>query len=134
MPFEPGIRVGHYAILAALGAGGMGEVYRARDSRLARDVALKVLPETFAADPDRIARFQRGAQVLAALSHPNIAAIFGLEHAGSSTVLVMELVEGESLDRRLQGEPIPVDEAVAIARRLATRCLRLTRRASSIAT
>ena len=113
--FERGTAIGPYQIQSVLGAGGMGEVYRARDARLARDVALKILPDTFAGDGDRIARFQREAQVLAALSHPNIAAVFGLEHEGPSIVLVMELVEGESLDVRLTRAPLPLDESGAIA-------------------
>jgi serine/threonine-protein kinase len=113
--FESSRRIGAYEVLSKLGEGGMGEVYRARDSRLARDVALKILPDTFAGDPERIARFQREAQMLAALSHPNIAAIFGMEQSGASTVLVMELVEGESLDQLLERGPLPFDEAVAIA-------------------
>ncbi len=87
-----GTRVGPYEIVAPLGAGGMGEVYRARDARLNRDVALKVLPELFARDPERMARFQREAQVLASLNHPNIAALYGLEESGNLRALVMELV------------------------------------------
>ena len=86
----PGIRLGPYEILAALGAGGMGEVYRARDTRLNRDVALKILPDAFATDPDRVARFQREATTLASLNHPNIAAIYGLEDADDVKALVME--------------------------------------------
>jgi Protein kinase domain len=97
-----GTRIGSYEIVAALGAGGMGEVYRARDTKLGRDVAIKVLPELFAADAERLARFQREAQLLAALNHPNIAAIYGLEDAGSTRFIVMELVDGESLDARLK--------------------------------
>src|SRR5215213_2350373 len=96
-----GTRLGSYEILSALGAGGMGEVYRARDMRLDRDVAIKVLPAAFAADADRVARFQREAKVLAALNHPHIAAIYGVEDAGGVTALVMELVEGEDVAQRL---------------------------------
>ena len=118
---EAGARIGHYEVLAKLGEGGMGEVYRARDTRLARDVALKVLPDSFAADPERIARFEREAQILAALSHANIAAIHGLEISGPTRVLVMQLVDGESLDARIRRGSLPVDEAIAIAPRLATR-------------
>src|SRR6202171_233561 len=100
MPLAGGTRVGSYEILGPLRAGGMGEVYRARDAKLNRDVAVKVLPEAFAADPDRMARFTREAQVLASLNHPNIAAIYGIEdHA-----IIMELVEGEDL----RG-PLPLD-------------------------
>jgi Protein kinase domain len=112
-------RLGSYEITAQIGAGGMGEVYRARDTRLKRDVALKILPETFAADPDRLARFQREAEVLASLSHPNIAAIYGLEEADGVKALVMELVEGEDLSQRISRGPIPLDEALPIARQIA---------------
>ena len=96
MPFEPGTAVGPYTIVGALGAGGMGVVYRARDTRLKREVALKVLPEGLARDLDRVARFQREAELLATLNHPTIAAIYGLEEdkAADSRALVMELVEG----------------------------------------
>src|SRR5215468_10178898 len=97
MTLSSGTRLGPYEVVSALGAGGMGEVYRAHDGRLNRDVALKVLPEVFAADPDRMARFEREARVLGALNHPNIAAIYGLEEFGSSRALVMELVAGETL-------------------------------------
>src|ERR1700678_887933 len=107
MPLSAGTYVGQYEILTSLGAGGMGEVYRARDSRLKREVALKVLPDSFAGDPERMARFQREAQVLAALNHPNIAAIYGVEERA----LVMELVAGETL----RG-PVPVGTALFYAR------------------
>jgi eukaryotic-like serine/threonine-protein kinase len=93
MPLGPGARLGPYEIVSAIGAGGMGEVYRARDTRLQRDVAIKVLPDAFAADPDRLARFEREAQLLASLNHPHIAAIYGLEERA----LILELVEGETL-------------------------------------
>src|SRR4051794_21316258 len=92
LPLQPGVRIGSFEILARLGAGGMGEVFRARDTKLGRDVALKVLPELFAADVERLARFQREAQVLASLNHPHIAAIYGLEHVDSCQFLVLELV------------------------------------------
>ncbi len=98
---SPGAKIGPYEITGALGAGGMGEVYRARDTKLNRDVAIKVLPEAFAADPQRMARFEREAQVLASLNHPNIAAIYGLEESGSTRALVMELVEGQTLAERI---------------------------------
>src|SRR4051812_28935365 len=101
MLLPAGTRVGDYEIITPLGAGGMGEVYRARDPKLHRDVALKVLPESFAHDPDRLARFQREAQVLASLNHPNIAHVHGLEQGGDVSALVMELVEGEDLMRRI---------------------------------
>jgi len=101
-----GSRLGPYEILLPLGAGGMGEVYRARDTKLGRDVALKVLPEAFAQDAERMARFQREAQVLASLNHPNIAAIYGLEESGGVRALVMELVEGPTLAERLAGPTV----------------------------
>src|SRR6266581_5798501 len=119
MPLTAGLHLGPYEILSALGAGGMGEVYRARDSRLNRDVALKILPESFTHDPERLARFRREAQVLASLNHPHIGAIYGLDEANGQQFLVLELVDGESLDRRIARGPIPVDEALAIARQIA---------------
>src|SRR4051794_13796133 len=119
MSIAPGARLGPFDVTAPLGAGGMGEVYRARDSRLNRDVAIKVLPPEFATDPARMARFSREAQVLAALSHPNIAAIFGLEESGGATALVMELVEGQTLAERIAAGTIPLDEALDIARQIA---------------
>jgi len=97
MMLTVGARLGPYEILSALGAGGMGEVYRARDTKLDRSVAIKILPELFAQDPDRLARFQREAQVLASLNHSNIAAIYGLEDADGIRALVLELVEGPTL-------------------------------------
>src|SRR5687767_7385691 len=119
MALMTGTRLGAYEILALIGAGGMGEVYRARDTRLNRDVALKVLPELFAADPDRLARFKREAQLLASLNHPNIAAIHGFEEAGGVQALVLELVEGPTLADRIAHGPIPLDEALPIARQIA---------------
>jgi Tol biopolymer transport system component/tRNA A-37 threonylcarbamoyl transferase component Bud32 len=101
MPLTPGTRLGPFEIASSLGAGGMGEVYRARDTKLGRDVALKILPATFLHDPERLARFRREAQVLASLNHPNIAGIYGLEESGSQTALVLELVEGATLADRL---------------------------------
>ena len=103
MPLAPGSRLGPLEVLAPLGAGAMGEVYRARDSKLNRDVALKILPEAFALDPDRLARFKREAQVLASLNHPNIGAIYGLEDAGGVNGLVLELVEGPTLAEIIAG-------------------------------
>src|SRR6476620_6419884 len=97
----------------------MGQVYRARDTKLNRDVALKVLPDSFASDADRLARFQREAQVLASLNHPNIGGIYGLEDADGIRALVMELVDGESLDKRIARGKIPVDDALAIAKQIA---------------
>ena len=96
MSLRPGTVLGHYEILAPLGAGGMGEVYRARDTRLGRDVALKILPNAFVSDPDRLARFQREARTLASLNHPHIAQVYGFEEIGSARALVLELVEGEA--------------------------------------
>ena len=114
-----GTRLGSYELLAPLGVGGMGEVYRARDTKLGREVALKVLPEHLASDPDRLARFQREAQVLASLNHPHIAAIYGLEDADGVRALVLELVEGETLADRIARGPLPLDDALAIARQIA---------------
>jgi serine/threonine-protein kinase len=115
----PGARLGAYEVVARIGAGGMGEVYRARDTKLNRDVALKVLPELFTQDPDRLARFKREAQVLASLNHPNIAGIHGLEEADGMRALVLELVEGPTLADRIAQGAIPVDEALPIARQIA---------------
>src|SRR5437867_11607364 len=114
-----GRRLGSYQCVSLLGKGGMGEVYRARDTQLHRDVALKLLPSVFASDPERLARFQREAEVLASLNHPSIAQIYGLEGTGRSRCIVMELVEGETLDKRLARGPIPVDEALLIAKQIA---------------
>ncbi len=118
MPITSGKRVGPYEIIALLGAGGMGEVYRARDDRLGRDVAIKVLPDAFAQDAERMARFEREAQVLAALNHPNIACLYGLEESGQLKALVMELVEGPTLADRIAEGPIPVAEALGLARQI----------------
>ena len=115
MPLQPGSRLGPYEIVSALGAGGMGEVYRARDTQLKREVAIKVLPAAFSQDPDRLARFQREAELLATLNHPNIAAIYGLEDGA----LVLELVEGPTLADRIAGGPLPLEEALPIARQIA---------------
>ena len=119
MSLTAGTKLGSYEILSPLGAGGMGEVYRARDGKLHRDVAIKVLPELFAADAERLARCQREAQVLASLNHPHIAAIYGLEKSGNIEALVLELVEGETLAERIASGPIPVDETLGIARQIA---------------
>jgi hypothetical protein len=112
MPLVIGASLGAYQIQAPLGAGGMGEVYRATDTRLKRDVAIKVLPDLFADDPDRIARFQREAELLAGLNHPNIAAVYGLEKTDRLTAIVLELVEGETIADRLgrsEDRPLPED-------------------------
>src|SRR6266568_4892481 len=119
MPLSAGTRLGPYEILSALGAGGMGEVYRARDSKLNRDVALKVLPDAFALDPDRLSRFRREAQLLASLNHPHIAAIYGFEDSGSTHALVLELVEGPTLADRIAQGLVPIDETLTIARQIA---------------
>ena len=119
MPLSAGTRLGQYEILSALGAGGMGEVYRARDTKLDRAVAIKILPEAFAADTERIARFQREAKTLASLNHPNIAHVHGLEESSGVRALVMELVEGEDLAQRLARGAIPIAEALLIARQVA---------------
>jgi serine/threonine protein kinase len=119
MPLTPGTTLGPYSVTAKIGEGGMGEVYRARDTKLDRDVALKVLPEAFTQDPDRLARFEREAKVLASLNHPNIAAIYGLEEADDIRALVLELVEGPTLADRIKRGPIPLDEALPIAKQIA---------------
>jgi serine/threonine-protein kinase len=119
MALAVGSRFGAYDVVAPLGAGGMGEVYRAKDIKLSRDVALKVLPASFTNDPERVARFRREAQVLASLNHPHIAQIYGLEEANGTQFLVLELVDGESLDKRIARGRIPVDEALGIAKQIA---------------
>ena len=118
MALSTGTRLGSYEIVAAIGAGGMGEVYRARDGKLNRDVALKVLPAAFMLDPDRLARFKREAQVLASLNHPNIGAIYGLEESSGEQALVLELVDGPTLADRIAQGPVSLDEAVPIARQI----------------
>ena len=119
MSLPAGTRLGGYEIVAPLGAGGMGEVYRTRDAKLGRDVALKILPDSVAQDADRVARFKREAQVLASLNHPHIAAIYGFDEAAGTQFLVLELVEGETLADRIKRGPIPVGETIAIARQIA---------------
>src|SRR5918992_2983207 len=119
MRLVPGTRLGSYEIQCAMGAGGMGEVYRARDRQLNRDVALKVLPEQFALDADRLARLSREARVLASLNHPNIAGIHGLEESSGILALVLELVDGPTLADRIAQGPMPVDEALSVARQIA---------------
>jgi dipeptidyl aminopeptidase/acylaminoacyl peptidase len=120
MALTPGSHLGPYEVTGRIGAGGMGEVYRARDTRLGRNVALKVVPDAFALDPDRLARFRREAQLLASLNHPHIGAIYGFEESGASHALVLELVEGETLaDRIAAAGALPVEEAIAIARQIA---------------
>ena len=119
MSLQSGSRVGAYEIVSPLGAGGMGEVYRGRDVKLGRDVAIKILPEQFASDRERVARFEREARTLASLNHPHIAQIYGLEHTNHTAALVMELVDGEDLSQRLARGPIPLDDALAIAKQIA---------------
>ena len=119
MPLQPGTTLGSYTVTAKIGEGGMGEVYQARDTKLDRDVALKVLPEAFTADPDRLARFEREAKVLASLNHPNIGSIYGLEEADGVRALVLELIEGPTLADRIAQGPIPLDEALPIAKQIA---------------
>ena len=119
MPLSPGTRLGHYDVTALLGEGGMGQVWQATDTQLNRQVALKILPDAFAADPDRLARFTREAQILASLNHPNIAAIYGIEESEGTRALVLELVEGPTLADRISKGPIPLDEALPIAKQIA---------------
>jgi Tol biopolymer transport system component len=120
MAIPSGTKFGFYEVVAQIGAGGMGEVYQAHDTKLGRDVAIKVLPEAFAHDPDRLSRFQREAKLLAALNHPNIATIHGLEQSGGTSYLVMELVPGETLQERVKRDgPVPIEEALAIAKQIA---------------
>jgi serine/threonine protein kinase len=127
----PGTRLGPYEVTAQIGVGGMGEVYRATDTNLKRQVAIKVLPASVAADPERLVRFQREAEILAALNHPNIAHIFGLEKADGTIALVMELVEGPTLADRIAKGSIPIDEALPIAKQIA-EALEATREQGSI--
>src|SRR5262245_1510284 len=112
MSIEPGSRIGPYEVTSPLGEGAMGVVFRARDTKLQREVALKLLPENFAKDPDRLSRFQREAQLLASLNHPNIAHIYGLEDVEGSGCIAMELVEGETLSERLKNGPLALEEAI----------------------
>jgi serine/threonine protein kinase len=114
-----GKSVAHYHITAEIGKGGMGEVYQAKDQKLGRDVAIKVLPEEFAKDTDRVARFQREAKLLASLNHPNIAAIYGLEESEGTHFLVMEQIEGQTLDDRIKVGAIPVEESLKLALQIA---------------
>ncbi len=119
MTLASGTKLGSYEILAEIGKGGMGEVYRARDTKLGRDVAVKVLPASFARDGERMARFEREAKVLASLDHPNIASIYGVEDSGAALALVMQLAQGPTLADRIASGPIPIEEALRIARQMA---------------
>src|SRR5215813_3165351 len=118
MTLAAGTRLGAYEIVAPLGAGGMGEVYRAKDTKLHRDVAIKVLPDAVSKDPDRLARFEREAHLLAALNHPHIGSIYGLEESSDVRALVLELVPGDTVAERIAAGPIPMDEALSIARQI----------------
>jgi len=118
MPLTVGTQLGSHEITGLLGRGGMGEVYRGRDRKLKRDVAIKILPEEFSRDPERVVRFQREAEVLASLNHPNIAAIYDLEEAEGIRFLVLELVEGETLAERIQRGPIRIEEALEIGKQI----------------
>ena len=119
MSLSAGTKIGPYEVIGLIGQGGMGEVWQARDTKLDRDVALRVLPEAFTADPDRLARFEREAKVLASLNHPNIGSIYGLEEAEGVKALVLELVKGPTLADRIKQGPIPIDEALPIAKQIA---------------
>ena len=119
MPLSPGTRLGAFEVVAAIGAGGMGEVYRARDTKLQRDVALKILPDSLADDADRLARFEREATTLASLNHPNIAHVYGIEDSGATRALVMELVDGEDLAQRVARRALRLEDALPIARQIA---------------
>src|ERR1700682_2664079 len=119
MSVNAGTRLGSYEVVSAIGAGGMGEVYRAHDNKLGRDVAIKVLPANFVNDPERMSRFQREARMLAALNHANIATIYGLEQCDGVTCLVMELVPGETLAERVRSGPLDIEEALKIAVQIA---------------
>src|SRR5687767_2250574 len=119
MALAPGTRIGVYQIEFRIGAGGMGEVYRARDTKLRRDVAIKILPRVFTSDPDRLMRFEREARMLATLNHPHIGAIYGLEDADGMLALVLELVDGETVANRIARGPLPVKDALTLARQIA---------------
>src|SRR5215831_19941961 len=119
MAITTGTRIGAYEVMSQLGEGGMGVVFRAHDTKLLRDVAVKVLPDHFADDADRLSRLQREAQLLASLNHPNIAQVYGLEQLGDSGCIVMELVEDETLGDRLKNGPLPVDEAIEVGKQIA---------------
>ncbi|MSV32977.1 MAG: hypothetical protein EXQ57_10715, partial [Bryobacterales bacterium] len=118
MALSTGDQLGHYEVLSLVGTGGMGEVYRARDLQLKRDVALKVLPSVFASDPDRLARFQREAELLASLDHPNIGHIYGIAQAGRDWALVLALIEGPTLADHIAKGPLAVDDVIAYAKQI----------------
>ena len=133
MALTPGTRLGVYQITAPLGEGGMGQVWRATDTTLGRQVAIKILPDAFAADPERLARFEREAKTLASLNHPHIAAIYAVEKSGGTLALVMELVEGDDLSQRIARGAIPLDEALPIAKQIAEALEAAHEQGSSIA-
>jgi serine/threonine protein kinase len=133
MPLAPGTRLGSFEVTSALGAGGMGEVYRARDLKLGRDVAIKILPAAFRSDPDRLARFEREARALAAINHPNIAAIYGIDDQAGTHALVLELVEGETLAACLRRTPMSRTRPSVSPGKLPALSKRPTRKTSSIA-
>ena len=128
MTLSPGTRLGSYEIRSSLGAGVLGEVYRARDTKLGREVAIKVLPETFSKHKERLAPFEREARLIASLNHPGIATLYGLEDSDGTPFLVMELVEGETLAERIAKGPVPLDEALPLFKQIAealTSCSKL---------
>jgi serine/threonine protein kinase len=133
MPLAPGARFGVYEIVAPIGAGGMGQVWRAIDTTLGRQVAIKVLPDAFATDPDRVMRFEHEAKTLAALNHPQIAAIYGFVTSVGAHGLVMELVEGEDLSQRIARGAVPLGQALPIAKQIAQAWRPRTSRASCTA-
>src|SRR5215813_3994146 len=120
MPLIAGTRLGHYEILSAIGAGGMGEVYKARDTRLNRQVAVKILPEHVSHDPERKQRFEREAQTIASLDHPNICVLYDVGHESGTDFLVMEYLEGQTLADRLQKGPLPLDDVIEYATQIAS--------------
>ena len=123
MALAPGTRIGNYEIVSALGAGGMGEVYRGRDTRLDRTVAIKALPQAFVSDPERLARFEREAKLLASLSHPNIAGIYGLEDVGGAPHLVLEFIDGTTLSTKLVAGPLSVRETLEVCGQIAASAI-----------
>src|SRR5262249_51655570 len=118
MALTIGTQIGSHEIISLLGKGGMGEVYRARDTKLKRDVAIKILPDEFSRDPERVSRLQREAEVLASLNHPNIASIYDLQENNDTRFLILELVEGETLAERIERGPIPIEDALEIAKQI----------------
>jgi serine/threonine protein kinase len=134
MSLAPGAKLGPYEIVAQIGAGGMGEVYRARDTKLGRDVAIKILPAEFAQQSDRVARFEREAQLLASLNHPHIAQIYAFEDSGGTHALVLEFVDGPTLTDRLADGPMSLEEALPLAKQMAEALEAAPNKGSFIAT